>query len=75
MGGGPREARATIAAVHQMGLVTLTHTPSPMAFLRDLLGRPANEEALLVMPVGYPAPDAKVPELVRKGLDEIAVWK
>jgi hypothetical protein len=64
-----------IAAVHRMGLVTLTHTPSPMTFLRDLLGRPANEKALLVMPVGYPALDAKVPDLVRKGLDEIAVWK
>ena len=64
-----------IAAVHRMGLVTLTHTPNPMTFLRDLLGRPANEKALLVMPVGYPALDAKVPDLVRKGLDEIAVWK
>lgn len=64
-----------IAAVHHMGLVTLTHTPSPMVFLRDLLGRPANEKALLVMPVGYPAPDAKVPDLERKGIEEIAVWK
>jgi len=64
-----------IAAVHQMGLVTLTHTPNPMGFLAELLGRPANEKALLVMPVGYPAPDAKVPDLVRKPLDEIAIWK
>ncbi len=64
-----------IAAVHRMGLVTLTHTPSPMVFLRELLGRPANEKALLVMPVGYPAPGAKVPDLSRKALDEIAVWK
>lgn len=64
-----------IAAIHHMGLVTLTHTPSPMAFLRDLLGRPASEKALLVMPVGYPAPDAKVPDLARKRLEEIAVWK
>lgn len=64
-----------IAAVHHMGLVTLTHTPSPMVFLRDLLGRPANEKAMLVMPVGYPAPDAKVPDLSRKRLEEIAVWK
>ena len=64
-----------IAAVHHMGLVTLTHTPSPMAFLRDLLGRPASEKAMLVMPVGYPAPDAKVPDLERKGIEEIAVWK
>jgi hypothetical protein len=43
-----------------------------MTFLRDLLGRPINEKAMLVMPVGYPAPDARVPELQRKSLDEIA---
>lgn len=64
-----------IAAVHHMGLVTLTHTPNPMAFLAELLGRPANEKAMLVMPVGYPAPDARVPDLGRKPLDEIAVWR
>ncbi len=64
-----------IAAVHQMGLVTLTHTPNPMGFLAELLGRPANEKAMLVMPVGYPAPDAKVPDLTRKPLDSIAIWK
>ncbi len=64
-----------IAAIHAMGLVTLTHTPSPMAFLSQLLERPANEKAMLVMPVGYPAPDARVPDLHRKSLDDIAVWK
>ena len=64
-----------IAAIHRMGLVTLTHTPSPMGFLRELLERPANEKAMLVMPVGYPAADARVPELGRKPLDQIAVWK
>lgn len=64
-----------IAAVHQMGLVTLTHTPNPMGFLGELLGRPLNERAMLVMPVGYPASGAKVPDLERKSLDEIAVWK
>ncbi len=64
-----------VAAVHTMGLVTLTHTPSPMGFLRELLGRPAHEKAMLVMPVGYPAPNATVPDLVRKPLDEIAVWR
>ncbi len=63
-----------IAAVHQVGLVTLTHTPNPMGFLAELLGRPANEKAMLIMPVGYPAPDAKVPDLTRKPLDQIAVW-
>jgi nitroreductase len=64
-----------IAAVHHMGLVTLTHTPSPMSFLREILGRPANERAMLLMPVGYPAPDARVPDLERKRLDEIADWR
>jgi iodotyrosine deiodinase len=63
-----------IAAVHRMGLATLTHTPSPMGFLSELLQRPANEKPFLLMPVGYPAPDARVPDLVRKPLDEIAVW-
>lgn len=64
-----------VAAVHMMGLVTLTHTPNPMAFLGELLGRPANEKAMLLMPVGYPAEGAKVPDLSRKPLDEIAVWR
>ena len=64
-----------IAAVHMMGLVTLTHTPSPMGFLGELLERPANEKAMLVMPVGYPAPDARVPDIARKPLEDIAVWR
>ena len=64
-----------IAAVHHMGLVTLTHTPSPMGFLSELLGRPENERAFLVMPVGYPAADAKVPDIRRRPLDAIALWK
>lgn len=63
-----------VAAVHRMGLVTLTHTPSPMGFLGELLQRPANEKAMLVMPVGYPADGALVPDIERKSLDEIAVW-
>ena len=63
-----------IAAVHRMGLCTLTHTPTPMKFLRDLLRRPANETAVLVLPVGYPAPGARVPKIGRKSLDEIAQW-
>ena len=63
-----------IQAVHNMGLVTLTHTPSPMGFLRELLGRPKHEEAMLVMPVGYPAEDAEVPDIHRKTLDEVAVF-
>ena len=64
-----------IAAIHSMGLVTLTHTPNPMTFLRDVLGRPVNEKAMIVLPVGYPAADAKVPDLQRKSLAEIAIWK
>ncbi|HEV2150699.1 MAG TPA: nitroreductase family protein [Longimicrobiaceae bacterium] len=64
-----------IAAIHQMGLATLTHTPSPMGFLSELLERPVNEKPFLLMPVGYPAPDARVPDLARKPLEEISVWK
>lgn len=64
-----------IAAVHHMGLVTLTHTPNPMAFLGELLQRPANEKAMLVMPVGYPAAGAVVPDIARKPLDAIATWR
>jgi iodotyrosine deiodinase len=63
-----------VAAVHRMGLATLTHTPSPMGFLAELLGRPANEKAMLVLPVGYPSPEARVPDLERKRLEEVAVW-
>ena len=58
-----------------MGLVTLTHTPNPMGFLGELLGRPAYEKAMLVMPVGYPATGASVPDIRRKALEEIAIWK
>ena len=61
-----------IAAIHQIGLCTLTHTPSPMGFLREILGRPDHEHAMLLMPVGYPAEDARVPDLKRKGLDEVS---
>jgi len=63
-----------IAAIQNMGLTTLTHTPSPMKFLRDILERPEHEHAMLLMPVGYPAEDAKVPNLTRKNLDEISEW-
>ena len=64
-----------IAALHRMGLATLTHTPSPMAFLSRLLERPVNEKPFILFPVGYPAPDAEVPDLRRKGLEEITVWR
>ena len=61
-----------VAAIHNMGLVTLTHTPSPMGFLRDILQRPEHEHAMLLMPVGFPAQDARVPHISRKSLDEVS---
>jgi nitroreductase len=63
-----------IASLHQMGLATLTHTPSPMRFLSEILARPKNEKPYILFPVGYPAPDAEVPDLRRKSLDEVAIW-
>ena len=63
-----------IHAIHNMGLVTLTHTPSPMGFLRDILQRPDHEHAMLVLPVGYPAEDARVPDIARKPLEEVSVF-
>jgi iodotyrosine deiodinase len=63
-----------IAALHHAGLATLTHTPSPMGFLSEILERPANERPFLLLVVGYPAPDARVPDIRRKDLDEIAVF-
>ena len=64
-----------IAAVHDMGVVTLTHTPSPMKFLSEVLGRPEHETAMLLMPVGYPTDDAMVPDIQRKALEDILVFK
>ena len=64
-----------ISAIHHAGLVTLTHTPSPMNFLADILGRPANEKPFLLLPVGYAADDATVPDLKRKPLNEICLFK
>lgn len=63
-----------ITAIHQAGLVTLTHTPSPMNFLAKILNRPVNEKPFLLLPVGYPVADAEVPVLKRKELEEISVW-
>lgn len=60
-----------IAALHWMGLATLTHTPSPMGFLAKILNRPVNEKPYLLLPVGYPADDAQVPDIPKKPLDEI----
>lgn len=63
-----------IAALHLAGLATLTHTPSPMAFLNRILDRPSNEKAFLLLVVGYPAPDARVPKIDKKPFEEIVVF-
>ena len=60
-----------LTAVHQAGLVALPHTPSPMGFLREILNRPDNETACLLIPVGYPAAGARVPDLRRKPLEDV----
>ena len=60
-----------LAALHHAGLATLTHTPSPMNFLGEILNRPPNEKASLLIPVGYPAADTTVPELIKKPLEEV----
>jgi iodotyrosine deiodinase len=62
-----------LASLHQAGLATLTHTPNPMQFLSDILQRPANERAYVVIPVGYPAPEATVPVISKKPLEAILV--
>ena len=61
-----------ITALHDAGLASLTHTPSPMNFLNDILGRPKNERPFLLLVVGYPAQDVKVPDIKKKSLQEIA---
>ncbi len=60
-----------LSAIHNAGLVALTHTPSPMNFLEKLLDRPSNEKAFLLIPVGYPAENVMVPKLERKGKDKV----
>ena len=64
-----------IACLHHAGLVSLTHTPSPMGFLREVLGRPENERPFLLLVTGYPADDARVPDIQRRSLDEIATFR
>lgn len=63
-----------VTALHHCGLATLTHTPSPMGFLNEILGRPENERAFLLLVAGHPAGDAKVPDITKKPLDEIATF-
>lgn len=64
-----------LAALHHAGLASLTHTPSPMKFLRELLGRPENERPFVLIPVGLPAPGAMVPDISRKPLDEVMILR
>ncbi len=64
-----------IAALHHAGLATLTHTPSPMAFLNQILDRPAHERPFLLLVVGHPADDCVVPDIVRKPLEELVDWR
>lgn len=63
-----------LTAIHHAGLAALTHTPSPMNFLQEILGRPENERPFLLIPVGYPAPDAKVPDISRKPAEDVIVY-
>lgn len=63
-----------ITAIHQAGLVSLTHTPSPMNFLSEILGRPANERPFLILVVGYPAEGVMLPNITKKSLEEIATF-
>ena len=63
-----------IAALHNAGLATLTHTPSPMGFLNEICGRPDNEKAYILLVAGYPAEDCRVPAITKKTLDEVSVW-
>ena len=63
-----------IAALHNAGLATLTHTPSPMGFLNRICGRPAHEKAYVLLVAGYPAAECKVPRIGKKALEEVSVW-
>lgn len=63
-----------LTAAHSTGLATLTHTPSPMKFLRDILNRPSNERPYLLIPIGYPAENCTVPNIGRKPLSEILTF-
>ncbi len=63
-----------IAALHHAGLATLTHTPAPMGFLTQVCGRPESEKPMIILPVGYPAENCRVPRITKKPLQEVAVW-
>ena len=63
-----------IASLHNAGLATLTHTPSPMGFLNEICGRPANEKPYVLLVAGYPAEDCKVPVIAKKKLEEVSIF-
>ncbi len=63
-----------LVAIHNAGLVSLTHTPSPMHFLQEILNRPSNERPFVLIPVGYPAENVTVPNIKRKPLEHISIW-
>jgi nitroreductase len=63
-----------IAALHTMGLATLTHTPAPMRFLGKILERPANERPFILFPIGYPATDCHVPDISKKQMEDVSTW-
>ena len=63
-----------LTAIHNAGLVAVTHTPSPMNFLHSILKRPENERAFLLIPVGYPGTEVKVPDISRKAKDEVLIY-
>ena len=63
-----------ITALHEAGLVTLTHTPSPMKFLNEILGRPDNERPFLILVAGYPEEGARVPDITKKPIEDIAIF-
>lgn len=64
-----------IASLHNAGLATLTHTPSPMGFLNEICGRPEHEKALILLVAGYPADEATVPDIKRKAVEDVIVWQ
>ncbi len=64
-----------LAALQLAGVATLTHTPSPMGFLREILERPENEKPYVLIPIGYPSATCRVPDIRRKSLDDVAIWK
>lgn len=63
-----------ITALHESGLATLTHTPSPMGFLNEIMGRPSHEKPFLLLVVGYPEEDVQIPDITKKSLNEIATF-